>query len=158
MSDRVAVFNDGRIQQIDVVDRMYEAPSNRFVAGFIGDSAVLKGTVRATDDARCGIVLVDGRVVSGLNVNDAPVGAAVEACIRPERIVLHAQAAPQRGNVLQAKVNGVIYFGDHLRLLCDVGVGQAPATVKLPLSVPAVPQQGDTAWLEFPPDHTRVYR
>ena len=42
MSDRVAVFNDGAIQQIDAVDRMYEAPSNRFVAGFIGDSTVLQ--------------------------------------------------------------------------------------------------------------------
>jgi len=73
MSDRVAVFNDGAIQQIDVVDRMYEAPANRFVAGFIGDSTALKGTVRAThvDDSsdRCGIVLTDGRVISGVNVN-----------------------------------------------------------------------------------------
>ena len=60
----------------------------------------------------------------------------VEACIRPERIVLHTQAVTDRGNVLQAQVRGVIYFGDHLRLLCAVGDGQAAATVKLPLSVP----------------------
>ena len=92
MSDRVAVFNDGEIQQIDIVDRMYEAPANRFVAGFIGDSTVLKGTVRAADEERCGIVLTDGRVMAGVNVNGAPVGAPVDACIRPERIVLHTQA------------------------------------------------------------------
>ena len=158
MSDRVAVFNDGEIQQIDIVDRMYEAPANRFVAGFIGDSTVLKGTVRAADEERCGIVLTDGRVMAGVNVNGAPVGAAVDACIRPERIVLHTQAQAQRGNVLQAAVNGVIYYGDHLRLLCTVGEGQAPATVKLPLSAPAVPQAGDAVWLEFPAEHTRVYR
>ncbi|MFL6660647.1 MAG: ABC transporter ATP-binding protein [Rhizobacter sp.] len=158
MSDRVAVFNDGEIQQIDIVDRMYEAPANRFVAGFIGDSTVLKGTVRAADEERCGIVLTDGRVMAGVNVNGAPVGAAVDACIRPERIVLHTQAQAQRGNVLQAAVNGVIYYGDHLRLLCAVGEGQAPATVKLPLSAPAVPQAGDAVWLEFPAEHTRVYR
>jgi putative spermidine/putrescine transport system ATP-binding protein len=158
MSDRVAVFNDGRIQQIDAVDRMYEAPSNRFVAGFIGDSTVLKGTVRATDDERCGTVLLDGRVIAGLNVNDAPVGASVDACIRPERIVLHAQAPSQRNNVLQASVSGVIYYGDHLRVLCGIGDGQAPATVKLPLSAPAVPQPGHTVWLEFPAEFTRVYR
>jgi putative spermidine/putrescine transport system ATP-binding protein len=161
MSDRVAVFNDGAIQQIDVVDRMYEAPANRFVAGFIGDSTALRGTVRAVqvdDDAeRCGIVLTDGRVLTGVNVNGAAVGAAVEACIRPERIVLHAQPLQERGNVLQARVGGVIYFGDHLRLLCPVGEGQADATVKLPLAVPAVPQPGDSVWLEFPPEHTRVY-
>jgi putative spermidine/putrescine transport system ATP-binding protein len=161
MSDRVAVFNDGAIQQIDVVDRMYEAPSNRFVAGFIGDSTLLRGTVRAVqvdnDQERCGIVLTDGRVLTGVNVNDAAVGAAVEAGIRPERIVLHAQAPGDRSNVLQSRVSGVIYFGDHLRLLCSVGEGQADATVKLPLSAPAVPAVGDSVWLEFPPELTRIY-
>ena len=156
MSDRVAVFNDGEIQQLDVVDRMYEAPANRFVAGFIGDSTVLKGTVRASDDERCGIVLTDGRVLSGVNVNGAAVGAPVDACIRPERIVLHTQAE-NRSNVLQASVSGVIYFGDHLRLLCAVGDGQAPATVKLPLAIATVPRVGDSVWLEFPHDLTRIY-
>jgi len=161
MSDRVAVFNDGAIQQIDIVDRMYEAPANRFVAGFIGDSTALKGTVRAAhvdnSSDRCGIVLTDGRVISGVNVNGVSVGAEVEACIRPERIVLHAQPV-DRGNLLQAVVRGVIYFGDHLRLLCDVGAGQAPAVVKLPLSASVVPQAGNDVWLEFPPDFTRIYR
>ena len=161
MSDRVAVFNDGEIQQIDVVDRMYEAPANRFVAGFIGDSTALSGVVRAAPidngSERCGIVLTDGRVISGINVNGVAVGAQVQACIRPERIVLHMQAV-ERGNVLQASVDGVIYFGDHLRLLCGVGQGQAPATVKLPLSAAVIPRAGDTVWLEFPTECTRIYR
>jgi len=156
MSDRVAVFNEGAIKQIDVVDRLYEAPANRFVAGFVGDSTVLAGTVRAADAERCGIVLTDGRVIAGVNVNGAAVGAAVQACIRPERIVAHAEACP-RSNVLQAEVAGVIYFGDHLRLLCAVGEGQPPATVKLPLAVAAVPRPGDPVWLEFPPELTRIY-
>ena len=161
MSNRVAVFNDGEIQQIDAVDRLYETPANRFVAGFVGDSTTLKGTVRAApiEDRgdRCGIVLTDGRVLSGINVNGATVGADVEASIRPERIVLHAQRV-ERGNVLQASVDSVIYFGDHLRLLCGTGQGQAAATVKLPLSAAVVPQAGDTVWLEFPAEHTRIYR
>jgi putative spermidine/putrescine transport system ATP-binding protein len=157
MSDRVAVFNDGAIQQVDVVDRIYEAPTNRFVAGFIGDSTMLGGTVRASDGERCGIVLTDGRVLTGVNVNASVVGAAVKAGIRPERIVLHHQPAPERTNVLQARVGSVIYFGDHLRLLCRVGEGQSDATVKLPLAVPAVPAVGDAVWLEFPPDLTRIY-
>jgi putative spermidine/putrescine transport system ATP-binding protein len=162
MSDRVAVFNDGLIQQIDAVDRMYEAPANRFVAGFIGDSTVLRGTVRAThvDESgeRCGIVLTDGRVLTGANVNAAPVGAQVEACVRPERVVAHAQApAAERGNVLASRVSQIVYFGDHLRLLCKVGEGQPEATVKLPLSAPAVPREGDAVWLELPQEFTRIY-
>jgi putative spermidine/putrescine transport system ATP-binding protein len=157
MSDRVAVFNDGAIQQIDAVDRMYEAPANRFVAGFIGDSTMLRGTVRASDGERCGIVLTDGRVLTGINVNASAVGAAVQAGIRPERIALYRQAPDERTNVLQARVASVIYFGDHLRLLCNVGEGQGNATVKVPLSVPSVPAVGDAVWLEFPPDLTRIY-
>jgi len=157
MSDRVAVFNDGAIQQIAAVEQMYEAPANRFVAGFIGDSTALKGVVRASDGDRCGIVLSDGRVIRGVNVNDAPVGAAVEASIRPERIVLHRQPPPGRSNLLQARVSGVIYFGDHLRLICAVGEGQPAATVKLPLTGDAVPQAGDEVALELPIDLTRIY-
>jgi putative spermidine/putrescine transport system ATP-binding protein len=158
MSDRVAVFNDGAIQQIAPVTEMYEAPANRFVAGFIGDSTVFEGTVRATDGDRCGIVLTDGRVLTGLNVNGAPVGAAVQASIRPERIVLHRdpQAAAGHPNRLQARVINVIYFGDHLRALCNVGTGQPEATVKLPLGVqPPVP--GDEVVLELPSELTRIY-
>ena len=161
MSDRVAVFNDGAIQQIDAVEQMYEAPANRFVASFIGDSTMLRGTVRAVqvddDNERCGIVLIDGRVLTGRNVNGAGVGAQVEACIRPERIVLYTQAPSERGNVLQAQVQNLIYFGDHLRLLCGVGEGQSAATIKLPLSAPEVPRAGEAVWLELAPELTRIY-
>jgi putative spermidine/putrescine transport system ATP-binding protein len=157
MSDRVAVFNDGEVQMLAPVEAMYEAPSNRFVAGFIGDSTVIKGTVRAADDERCGMVLPDGRVLTGVNVNGAAVGAQVEACIRPERIALHNTAPAERGNVLQARVSGVIYFGDHLRLLCSIGETQAEATVKVPLSGGVPPQAGDSVWLEFPPELCRIY-
>ena len=158
MSDRVAVFNDGAIQQIAPVTQMYEAPSNRFVAGFIGDSTMVKGTVRAADEQRCGIVLPDGRVLTGVNVNGAAVGAQVEASIRPERIVLHRAAPSERGNVLQATVSGVIYYGDHLRLLCSLGPDQAGATVKTPLAGGVQPPHaGDAVWLEFPHELTRIY-
>jgi len=161
MSDRVAVFNDGAIQQVDAAEAMYEAPANRFVAGFIGDSTMLRGTVRAIQvdnhSDRCSIALNDGRVLSGVNVNAAQVGQAVEACIRPERIVVHRHAVNDRGNVLQAQVRDVIYFGDHLRLLCTVGEGQSAATVKLSLSLHSVPRPGDAVWLELAPELTRVY-
>jgi putative spermidine/putrescine transport system ATP-binding protein len=155
MSDRVAVFNDGAIQQLAPVEALYETPSNRFVAGFVGDSTVLKGKGRTA-----GIELADGRVLNGINVNQAPVGAQVEAYIRPERIALHRQAPASSADTLPARVARIIYFGDHLRLLCDVGAGQAEATVKLPLTLLnglPPPQPGDAVHLEFPPAFTRIY-
>ncbi|MGC4075605.1 MAG: ABC transporter ATP-binding protein [Rubrivivax sp.] len=157
MSDRVAVFNDGDIQQLAPVTEMYEKPVNRFVAGFIGDSTDFKGTVRATEGGRCGIVLADGRVVTGLNVNGAKAGDSVQASIRPERIVLHRDlAAAGATNRLQARVIDLIYFGDHLRALCALGDGQPEAVVKLPLGGQP-PQPGDEVVLELPSELTRIY-
>ena len=158
MSDRVAVFNNGVIQQIDAADRMYETPANRFVAGFIGDGTMLRGTLaEARDGGRCVVALADGRRLVGLDVNAAAVGAEVVAGIRPERIVVHPRPPAVPDNVLQAQVRGIVYFGDHLRLMCHLGDGQDAATVKLALSAPAIPRPGDDVWLEFPSDLTRVY-
>jgi putative spermidine/putrescine transport system ATP-binding protein len=159
MSDRVAVFNEGVIQQLDTVGRLYETPSNRFVAGFVGDNTVLKGQLsRGGEQAE--MTLPDGRVLHGLNVSGAAAGSAVEACIRPERVVLHRQPDAHGANMLAAVVARVIYFGDHLRLLCSVGGGQAEATVKLPLTGAggiATPQAGESVALEFPVAHARMY-
>ena len=159
MSDRVAVFNDGVIQQLAPVEALYETPSNRFVAGFVGDSTVLKGRL-STIGNTASLELADGGVLDGINVNQAPAGAQVAAYIRPERIVLHRQAPASAANTLPARVARVIYFGDHLRLLCEIGGGQAEATVKLPLTLLdglAPPQPGEPVHLEFPAALTRIY-
>jgi len=156
MSDRVAVFNDGAIQQIDSVDRLYETPANRFVAGFVGDSTLLAGSVGTVDGTRCELVLPSGQRLDGINVNAALPGAAVVASVRPERIEALLKPPRNEANTLQAAVNDVIYFGDHLRLRCALP-GQAQATVKLALSAGEPPQAGQPVWLHFPPAHLRVY-
>ena len=159
MSDRVAVFNEGAIQQLADVSSLYETPANRFVAGFVGDSTVLSGTVQGRGQA-ASLVLAGGQTLAGINVNDAADGVRAEACIRPERIVLHAAGSAPRGQALPATVSRAIYHGDHLRLMCDLGGGQALATVKVALSqgqAQALPQPGDAVHLEFPPESTRIY-
>ena len=162
MSDRVAVFNGGVIQQIDSAERVYEAPANRFVAGFIGDGTMLAGTVSACDGSLCSVTLAGGHSLTGLNVNATAPGAAVVAGIRPERIVVHPPQpeGAARANLLPARVRSIIYFGDHQRLLCDLDSGAGSteeATVKLPLSAPWLPQPGESVALELPPSQTRVY-
>jgi len=155
MSDRVAVFNDGAIQMIDAVQKLYETPTNRFVAGFVGDSTVLEGQVSALQNGHCEMMLPSGERLSGINVNGVDVGARVVASIRPERIEAHF-GSPQASNALQVTVNDVIYFGDHQRLRCTLP-GQAEATVKLPLSTVDRPAVGQTVWLRFPDPHLRIY-
>ena len=156
MSDRVAVFNDGQIQMIDAVDKLYETPSNRFVAGFVGDSTILEGHTHAAEGGHCEMQLATGQRLQGINVNGVARGAKVVASIRPERIEAHRDAPASDANVLQAQVNDVIYFGDHLRLRCALP-GQAEATVKLPLSGGTPPAAGQPVWLRFPDPHLRIY-
>ncbi|MEK8052194.1 ABC transporter ATP-binding protein [Ideonella sp. DXS22W] len=156
MSDRVAVFNDGEIQQIDAVERLYETPSNRFVAGFVGDSTLLTGHIGAAQHDSCELVLPTGERLAGINVNNALPGAAVVASVRPERIEAHFTPPVHTANTLKAAVNDVIYFGDHLRLRCALA-GQEQATVKLPLSAGEQPVAGQTVWLHIPTPYLRVY-
>jgi putative spermidine/putrescine transport system ATP-binding protein len=156
MSDRVAVFNDGAIQQIDAVERLYETPANRFVAGFVGDSTLLSGSVGSADADGCVLVLPSGERLAGVNVNAAKTGDVVAASVRPERIEALFAPPEQPANVIRATVNDVIYFGDHLRLRCAVA-GQAEATVKLSLAAGAAPAAGQSVWLHFPPTHLRIY-
>ena len=153
MSDRVAVFNDGRIQQIDRVDRLYETPVNRFVANFVGDNAVLQAKVHATNGDTCDVVLPSGERLQGINVNRAGVGDAVQCSVRPERIELAEAARP---NTVSGTVMDIIYFGDHLRLRCKLP-SEAEVMVKLALGHSAVPTPGHRVHLHAPPQHMRVY-
>ena len=153
MSDRVAVFNDGRIQQIDRVDRLYETPVNRFVANFVGDNAVLQAKVHATNGDTCDVVLPSGERLQGINVNRAGVGDAVQCSVRPERIELAEVARP---NTVSGTVMDIIYFGDHLRLRCKLP-SEAEVMVKLALGHSAVPTPGHRVHLHAPPQHMRVY-
>ncbi|MCX0068371.1 spermidine/putrescine ABC transporter ATP-binding protein, partial [Escherichia coli] len=68
MSDRVAVFDKGIVQQLDTVDSLSERPCNEFVANFIGDSNTLRGTVPRVDGEYCELQLNDGARVVGRNV------------------------------------------------------------------------------------------
>jgi putative spermidine/putrescine transport system ATP-binding protein len=155
MSDRVAVFNDGTVQQVDRVDRLYEAPANRFIAGFVGDNTVLNGVVVDSSGSTCCVGLANGCRVTGLNVNSAVAGDEVQCCIRPERLEL--AGVLNQANTFEATVADVLYFGDHMRLRCTVP-GQPEATVKLPLGGHDGAARGDAVLLYAAEEHLRVYR
>jgi putative spermidine/putrescine transport system ATP-binding protein len=154
MSDRVAVFNDGTVQQVDRVDRLYEAPANRFVAGFVGDNTVLNGAVAASSGATCTVALANGCQVTGINVNGAKTGDNAQCCIRPERLDL--TGVLNQANTFEATVADVLYFGDHLRLRCSVPQ-QEDAMVKLPLGRHEIPAIGENIFLYAAEEHLRVY-
>jgi putative spermidine/putrescine transport system ATP-binding protein len=157
MSDRVAVFSEGVIQQIDSVNNLYETPANRFVAGFVGDNSVLEAQVIATEGSRC-VVEAGGMRLTGININGAAQGEKVQCSIRPERIqVADEQAPPVAHNLVEVSLKDIIYFGDHVRLRCELP-GQPEITVKQALEHRHVMTMGQPLRLHIPAEHLRVYR
>lgn len=115
MSDRVAVFNDGRIQQIAPPDELYESPQNSFVAQFIGENNTLAGTVR---EIRGGVALVeldDGGVIDAKPVNVSRPGERTTISIRPERVEVDTARLGENAHTLKAEVAEFIYMGDVFR-------------------------------------------
>ncbi len=114
MSDRVAVFDDGRIQQLAAPDELYEKPQNSFVAQFIGENNALDGTVQEMRGDRCTVRLHSGDVIDALPVNVSKVGDKTRVSIRPERVEFNPQLGPD-AHTLEAEVLEFVYMGDVFR-------------------------------------------
>ena len=115
MSDRVAVFNDGVIQQLDAPDELYERPKNSFVAGFIGENNKLLGTIEELDGQKALVRLATGEVIDATPVNVREKGQQTLVSIRPERVEFKPSMMPADAHTVDAEVMEVIYMGDILR-------------------------------------------
>ncbi|AOB29722.1 spermidine/putrescine ABC transporter ATPase [Bordetella sp. H567] len=159
LSDRVAIFEGGRIQQIDEVRSLYETPSNRIVANFVGDSNQFCGVVTGGNGQVCEVALPDGTRIQGIADAPLPAGSPAYACIRPERIAVLDAAAPA-ANRIRARAMGLIYHGDHFRLQCTLGQ-EAGATcfIKVTLDDPCLRhfQPGQPVELGFDTPHVRIF-
>ncbi len=130
MSDRIAVFNDGAIQQLATPNELYERPENSFVAQFIGENNRLPGKVVLVNGAGCTVEVTGGGVVEALTVNVIGVGAQTTLSLRPERVRIN----PPNGacaNVFPARVEELIYLGDHIRARVSA-CGQRDFVIKVP--------------------------
>jgi putative spermidine/putrescine transport system ATP-binding protein len=115
MSDRVAVFDDGRIQQLAPPDELYEKPQNSFVAQFIGENNTLEGVVERIDATSCLVRLDDGELIDALPVNVSKVGERTRVSIRPERVESNLERLHADAHTLPATVQEFIYMGDTFR-------------------------------------------
>jgi spermidine/putrescine ABC transporter ATP-binding subunit len=144
LSDRIAVMSHGHIEQLGAPREIYEHPATRFVADFIGASTVLRG--RALDTER---VAVTGgpplRVAGGRALR---AGADVELAIRPERVRL----APGPGdNVVEARIEGLVYQGAQTEVAARLGDGQRVRVFVIE-PTPAPLAAGQTVHLHLPAD------
>jgi putative spermidine/putrescine transport system ATP-binding protein len=115
MSDRVAVFNDGRIQQLASPSDLYERPDNSFVAQFIGENNKLPGVIESINGDSCTVRLETGEVIDATPVNVSAKGAKTLVSIRPERVEFKTEMMPEGAHTIEAEVMEFIYMGDLFR-------------------------------------------
>jgi spermidine/putrescine transport system ATP-binding protein len=160
MSDRIAVMNKGRYEQLGEPEALYERPTTRFVAGFLGVSNLLPGAVEGNDGTHASVRLEDGTAVR------APRGivgdrASVSIGVRPEKIRLHEVAAelPAGHNHMSGVVRDASYLGVSTQYQIEAQ-GGARITVyeqnveratKAELWTP-----GEAVQMSWSPDHTFV--
>ncbi|MCO1622452.1 MAG: ABC transporter ATP-binding protein [Pseudomonas alloputida] len=155
MSDRVAVFHQGEIQQIADPRTLYEEPCNTFVANFIGENNRISGTLLASDGNRCQVQLPRGERVEALAVNVGQAGEPVTLSIRPERVRLNGHSE-RCVNRFSGRVAEFIYLGDHVRVRLEV-CGKGDFFVKQPIAEldPAL-AVGDVVPLGWEVEHARA--
>jgi spermidine/putrescine transport system ATP-binding protein len=137
MSDRIAVMSAGKILQLGDPREIYERPRSRFVADFIGETNMLRGTIEGFDGHLATISIPDVGTIRAVAVEieiSGNLGAVVEVSVRPERMTLHRPdhlTGEHSGeNRLDGLIVDAIYLGTHTQYLVRFADGQT-ATVHL---------------------------
>jgi putative spermidine/putrescine transport system ATP-binding protein len=161
MSDRIAVFHRGRIEQVDTPERVYEHPRNAFVARFIGENNRLAGKLQGVADGRCTVhVAITDACIDGTLVEPVSPGGSVTVSLRPERVQIRAAGhtidALSRCRLAGA-LREVIYLGDHVR--ARVAIGRLEDfMVKRPISeAHLLPGIGSPVEVFWTPEHCRAF-
>jgi spermidine/putrescine transport system ATP-binding protein len=159
MSDRIAVMNEGRVEQLGSPRAIYERPGTRFVAGFIGTSNLLSGDVKSLSGDRAVILSGDGQHVEvplreGLS---AAAGDQLDITVRPEKIDLKLDAADCAGCRLRGTVTEVVYLGTSTSYNVTTSTG-AEVTVFVQNSNNSddLATRGQQVWLSWEPQHSYV--
>jgi spermidine/putrescine transport system ATP-binding protein len=156
MSDRIAVMNDGAIEHLGPPREIYEHPATRFVAGFIGTSNLLTGSLARVTGGR-GVIEVspDEQIIVPEGRSALAAGQEVELTVRPEKIELAAGAPPAGGCALRGTVTEVVYLGTSTSFSVHTTTG-ADVVVFQQNSASAQPPagRGDDVWLTWDPQHS----
>jgi len=156
MSDRIAVMNDGTIEHLGTPREIYEHPKTRFVAGFIGTSNLLTGTVTRMDGDRAIIEFgPDERIVVPVRDRAVGQGSRLELTVRPEKIDLATAPPAGEGCALRGTVTEVVYLGTSTNFAVTTTPGSDVVVFQQnSASAPNVAARGDSVWLSWQPEHS----
>jgi spermidine/putrescine transport system ATP-binding protein len=155
MSDRIAVMNDGVVEQVATPRELYEHPETAFVAGFIGTSNLLTLRIDDRADGVLAMRLGDGERV--LAPDPGGDRQAVQITVRPEKVKLVNGAAPDGCSLISGRVADIVYLGSMTQLIVDLATGEQLTVHHLnDESGPGESQVGDRVALQWRLDHSYV--
>ena len=160
MSDRIAVMNGGRVEQIGPPDEVYDNPSSVFVAGFIGDANLVDAEVTTGSDApnrSSGTASVIASVLGTMmpaRTNGELGDRDATLVIRPDRIAV-APSRPE-GPSVEVKITDVTFQGSTVRLTGDAPSGESVFAHPRRFSVDGLPRPGEVTWWTWEPDAALV--
>ena len=130
MSNRIAVFNDGKVQQLSSPAELYEKPVNSFVAEFIGENNTFNGEVIDIANDKYKVKLATSEILANpISVKSR--GEKTTVSLRPERALI--EPSEKMDNMFNGKIEEVIYHGDHTRVRINL-LGNAEFILKVPNS------------------------
>jgi spermidine/putrescine transport system ATP-binding protein len=132
MSDRVAVMNRGRFEQVDTPQNLYHQPRTPFVARFVGENNAWSGTVHAAAGGRMEIDLEGGRRVWAADPQPLTPGSRVELFVRPEAFLLQPDPGLPQLNRCPVTVRSLLFDGANSRLLAAPADEAREWTIALP--------------------------
>jgi len=156
LSDRIAVFSQGEIDQIGTGQELYANPATHFVAGFIGDSNFIETEILSSEGGEARLALPGGTVVDGVPMHGGkPAGKKASLLLRPERLSL-SQVPVDKG--LSVTINDITFLGNNIEVATQTNSGDC-LSVRLPFGHQAISQltRGDRAWLSFDTRSTHAF-
>ncbi len=157
MSDRLVVMNGGRIEQLGAPDEVYERPTTRFVAGFIGTSNLLTDAVERMDGDTAVIDRGHGQrvLVPHANAVGAAAGRPLHVTVRPEKMRLCSEQ-PEAGQcALRGRLSEVVYLGSSTQYAVRTAAGEDMTVfVQNASDASNLAGRGDDVWLSWRPEHS----
>jgi spermidine/putrescine transport system ATP-binding protein len=161
MSDRIAVINEGVVEQVADPETVYERPATTFVAGFIGVSNLMPGEVVSANGAGAELRLDAGPTVRAPQSAGTQAGQRAHAVVRPEKLSLTNAHAPAEGPSVEGQVESSLYLGTATQMVVKLADGTRMTVLVPNADTEArrdLPAAGDAARLTWSDENIHIVR
>jgi ABC-type Fe3+/spermidine/putrescine transport system ATPase subunit len=148
LADRIIVLEGGAVVQAATPQTLYDAPASAFVASLVGENNRLPGTVLALEDDMARIKLDCGPEVEARMADAGGPGSRCVVAVRQEKVAVAAMSAEEMGEgAVSAALRDLVFLGDHVRLLLEIGDGGMLVARRPPgARIPRIGGPASVAW------------